>query len=177
LRGWQDSDLEPFASMNADPRVMEFFPEALSRDASKDLYRKIRRHLDEKGFGLWVVEIPGEATFAGFTGLSTPAFESYFTPCIEIGWRLCFAFQGKGYATEAARAALRIGFDDFKFSEIVSFTVASNKRSRRVMEKIGMVHDGETFLHPSLPEGHPLSLHVLYRKKGPEDFANACTSS
>ena len=100
------------------------------------------------------------------TVLRVPSFETHFTPCVEIGWRLAAAFWNRGYATEGARAALAFGFEQLGLDEIVSYTVPGNVRSRRVMEKIGMVHDpGGDFEHPLLPPGHHLSRHVLYRLK------------
>jgi RimJ/RimL family protein N-acetyltransferase len=128
------------------------------------LIARIQATFDERGFGLWAVEIVGVAPFAGFIGLSVPRFEAHFTPCVEIGWRLAAEHWGRGYATEGARAALAFGLDTLKLKEIVSFTVPENVRSRRVMEKIGMRHDEPgDFEHPLLPEGHPLRRHVLYR--------------
>jgi len=109
------------------------------------------------------VEIKGRAPFAGFIGLAIPRFESRFTPCVEIGWRLAAEFWGQGYATEGARAALAFGFESLQLAEILSFTVPENLRSRRVMEKLGMAHDPQNdFDHPLLPAGHRLSRHVLY---------------
>jgi ribosomal-protein-alanine N-acetyltransferase len=152
--------------MNADPRVMEYFPATLSREQSDELADHIEEHLALRKFGLWVLEIPGVTPFAGFVGLSVPAFDTHFTPCVEIGWRLAAEHWGLGYATEAARAALAFGFDSLRLEEIVSFTVPANTRSRRVMERIGMRHDPTgDFDHPALPDGHPLRRHVLYRSR------------
>src|SRR5438552_3901183 len=107
---------------------------------------------------------PPSPPFAGFVGLSVPRFESHFTPCVEIGWRLAAPYWGRGYATEGARAALAVGFETLGLGEIVSSTVPANLRSRRVMEKIGMARDpDDDFDHPALPEGHRLRRHVLYR--------------
>ena len=118
---------------------------------------RIEAHFKEHGFGLWGVEIPGIAPFAGYVGLSIPRFEAAFTPCIEIGWRLDAAYWNRGYATEGARAALDFAFRCLQAEEIVSFTVPANVRSRRVMEKLGMTHsDSDDFDHPLLAEGHPL---------------------
>jgi len=120
--------------------------------------------LEQRGFGLWAVEITGFAPFAGFVGLNVPRFESHFTPCVEIGWRLSREFWHRGYATEGARAALTFGFDTLGLNEIVSFTAPSNAASRRVMEKIGMRRNpDDDFDHPLVPEGHPIRRHVLYR--------------
>ena len=164
LRTWRESDLAPFAALNADPRVMEFFPKLLTREESDRRVDQIKDHLDRHGFGLWAVEVKGVADFIGFVGLNVPTFIAHFTPCVEIGWRLARAQWGKGYASEGARAALAFGFDRLGLAEIVSFTAVSNLRSRRVMERIGMQHRAaEDFDHPKLPEGHKLRRHVLYR--------------
>jgi RimJ/RimL family protein N-acetyltransferase len=164
LRRWRPEDREPFAAINADPRVMEHFPALLSRDESDASVDRIEGHFAQRGFGLWAVELPSVAPFIGFIGLSVPRIEAHFTPCVEIGWRLAADHWGRGYATEGARAALAFGFDELGLAEIVSYTVPANDRSRRVMEKIGMSHDeAGDFDHPLLPAGHPLSRHVLYR--------------
>ena len=119
---------------------------------------------DQRGFGLWAVEVNNVAPFIGFIGLSVPRFDAHFTPCVEIGWRLSADHWGHGYATEGAAAALAFAFDVVGLNEVVSFTVPANVRSRRIMEKIGMKQEPtEDFDHPSLPEGHPLQRHVLYR--------------
>jgi RimJ/RimL family protein N-acetyltransferase len=164
LRPWRDDDRAPFAAMNADPRVMEFFPDRLDRGRSDALIERIRAHFAERGFGLWAVEAPGVAPFIGFAGLAVPRFAARFTPCVEVGWRLAFAHWGRGYATEAARLALADGFGRLALPAVVSFTAAGNRRSRAVMERLGMRRDpAEDFDHPDLPEGHPLRRHVLYR--------------
>ena len=143
---------------------MEHFPTVLSRKDSDALATRIDEHFAERGFGLWAVEIPGVAPFAGFIGLSVPGFQARFMPCVEIGWRLAAEHWGRGYATEGARAALAFGFDVLGLSEIVSFTTAGNLPSLRVMERLGMRRDpADDFDHPTLPEGHPLRRHVLYR--------------
>ncbi len=130
LRGWRDDDLEPFAALNADPRVMEHFPGLLSRRESYTFaHERIEPHFAERGFGLWAVEVPGVAPFIGFVGLQAPLFEAHFTPCVEIGWRLAVTHWGRGYATEAAGAAVGFGFDEAGLDEIVSFTVPANVRS------------------------------------------------
>lgn len=164
LRPWRDQDRAAFAAMNADERVMEFFPRRLSRAESDALADSIQAHFATHGFGLWAVEVPGIAPFIGFAGLAVPRFTAAFTPCVEIGWRLAVDHWGKGYATEAARLALAYGFETAGLDEIVSFTTAANARSRAVMERLGMHRDpADDFDHPSLPDGHPLRRHVLYR--------------
>jgi RimJ/RimL family protein N-acetyltransferase len=164
LRGWRDEDREPFATLNADPDVMEHLTSVLSRAASDRLVDAIVDGWAEHGFGLWAVELRRDGRLVGFTGLSRPSFEAPFTPAVEVGWRLARDAWGHGYATEAARAALAYGFETVGLDEIVSFTVPSNARSRRVMERLGMTHDAaDDFDHPKLPDGHRLRRHVLYR--------------
>lgn len=143
---------------------MEFLPSTLSRQESDALAARIEAHLAERGWGLWAVEVPTVAPFAGYVGLATPRFESHFTPCVEVGWRLAAQHWGRGYATEGARAAIAFGFDHLKLDEIVSFTVPANLRSRRVMERLGMTHEpADDFDHPAFAVEHPLRRHVLYR--------------
>jgi RimJ/RimL family protein N-acetyltransferase len=172
LRAWRDADREPFASINANPVVMEFYPACLSRAESDQVADGIENHFRERGFGLFAVQLRHDGTFIGFIGLSVPRFVADFTPCVEIGWRLAAAYWGQGLATEGARAALRYGFETLTLHEIVAFTVPGNARSRRVMEKLGMTHDpADDFNHPGLPEGHPMRRHVPYRLKGNQSGA------
>jgi RimJ/RimL family protein N-acetyltransferase len=174
LRLWRDEDLAAFAALNADPVVMEHFPKLLDRAESDALAARFRDHFEYHGFGNWAVEVPGIAEFIGFVGLTVPRFEAHFTPCVEIGWRLAHAYWGRGYATEAARAALEFGLGQLTLDEIVSFTVPANRRSWRVMERIGMTRNpADDFDHPALAEGHLLRRHVLYRARAPESFPAA----
>lgn len=164
LRGWRDSDLPAFAAMSADPRVMAHFPGVLDRAESDAVAARIRAHFAARGFGFWALEVPGVAPFAGFVGLSMPSFPAHFTPCVEIGWRLAQAYWGRGYASEAARAALRFGFASLRLDEIVALTAVGNEPSRKVMQRLGMTRSpADDFDHPRLPEGHRLRRHVLYR--------------
>ncbi len=166
LRRWRDDDLPAFAALNSDPRVMEFFPKPLDRAESDARAAQIRECFDRDGYGLWAVEVRGVADFIGFVGLWAPTYEAHFTPCVEVGWRLACDHWGQGYATEAARASLDFGFRQLGLVEIVSLTVPANRRSSQVMERIGMTRSPlDDFDHPSLPEGHPLRRHVLYRAR------------
>jgi len=174
LRRWRDADREPFAALNADPVVMAHMPALLDRAASDAFVDRTGVHFDQHGFGLWAVEVPGVSDFIGYVGLAVPRFSAAFTPCVEVGWRLARAHWGKGYATEAARAALSFGFLTAGLSEIVSFTVPANTRSIAVMQRLGMTHDpADDFAHPSLPADHPLSHHVLYRLSADHGLASA----
>jgi ribosomal-protein-alanine N-acetyltransferase len=164
LRRWQQSDREPFARLNADPRVMEFFPGVLTLEESNALVDRIEDRFLERGFGFCAAELRQDHSFIGFIGLGVPSFQAHFTPCVEIGWRLATEYWGRGLATEGARAMGRYAFDVLKLDALVSFAVTGNMRSRRVMEKLGMRRDpAEDFDHPKLTEGHPLRRHVLYR--------------
>lgn len=190
LRPWQASDMPAFAALNADARVMRYFPHVLSRQESDSLARKIQDFIHTRGWGLWAVAVKEKEPFIGFVGLSIPAsapLQSVLaalppppphtqpaaalprTPCVEIGWRLAYEHWHKGYATEAARAVLATAFTRLRLPEVVSFTAAINTPSRRVMENIGLRHAGECFDHPALPENSPLRAHVLYRLTR-EDF-------
>jgi len=156
--------------MNADPRVMHYLPGPLSREDSDRFIGQIDAHFDRHGFGLWAVEVPELVPFAGFIGLSIPAFDAHFTPCVEIGWRLAAGQWGRGYATEGARAVLSFGFETLQLGEIVSFTVPDNLRSRRVMERIGMAYNpADDFDYPVRAGGPPPRRHVLYRVKRTPD--------
>jgi ribosomal-protein-alanine N-acetyltransferase len=164
LRRWRRSDREPFARMNADPAVMEHFPAALTREQSDDLIERIEAGFERDGFGLWALEVIETGDFVGFTGLSVPAFEAHFTPAVEVGWRLARPAWGNGYATEAGRAALELGFSRARIEQIVSFATLANVRSRAVMKRLAMSHDpSEDFDHPDIPAGHPQRRHALYR--------------
>jgi RimJ/RimL family protein N-acetyltransferase len=168
LRRWRPADREPFAALNADPEVMAYFPDRLTREQSDLVVARIEADLERDGYGLWALETKAGGEFIGFTGLSPVTYETPFTPAVEVGWRLARAAWGNGYATEAARAALAFGFDEVGLEEIVSFATVGNTRSRAVMERIGMERDPDgDFEHPRLPVGHPLAPHVLYRIAAP----------
>jgi 3-dehydroquinate dehydratase/shikimate dehydrogenase len=164
LRQWKQEDLEPFSSLNADPKVMEYFPGLKTKEESDHSVSLMSGHIKKCGWGFWAASLAEAGEFIGFIGLEDVHFKTDFTPAVEIGWRLAFKYWGKGYATEGALASLRYGFETLKLDEIVSFTAVGNMRSRAVMERIGMRHDSKgDFDHPKLSEGHPLRRHVLYR--------------
>lgn len=164
LRSWKESDLKPFAVMNADPKVREYFPSVLTSEQSDADVAAIQNEINKKGFGFWAIELVHGGDFIGFCGLHDVSLQSHFTPCVEIGWRLAVPYWGRGYATEAAQAALQYGFEKLILPEIVALTAVANWRSRRVMEKIGMHRNPkDDFDHPNIADGHPLRRHVLYR--------------
>jgi len=131
---------------------------------------RIEEHFRSNGFGLYAAELQTDGRFIGYVGLQTTTFEAHFVPCVEIGWRLASDVWGQGLATEGARAVVRYAFQELRLDEIVSFTVPANRRSTRVMQKIGMTRDAaDDFEHPNLPIGHALRRHVLYRLANPGD--------
>ena len=171
LRPWCHADLAPFAAMSADPAVMEFLAPLAEPGACEAWAARLQAHWREHGFGRWVVELPGTASFVGLVGLAMIPYRAHFTPAVEIAWRLARPHWGCGYAAEAARAALDYGFDELGLGEIVAVTVPANGRSRRVMERLSMTRDpADDYEHPNLPEG-PLKRHVLYRLRNPKAAA------
>jgi len=166
IRPWQDEDRDPFSRLNADREVMKYFPSTLTRERSDALIDSARERIGDDGFCFSPIEEKATGRFLGFAGLSRPRYATPlpFDPCVEIGWRPARFAWGQGFATEAARAWLRIGFETLGLDEIVSFTTVVNQRSRRVMERLGMRRNpADDFLHPALEPGDPLRPHVLYR--------------
>ena len=167
LRQWKLSDYKPFAALNADPEVMRYFPSPLTEAESNALAFKLETIIARKGWGFWAVELRAEQRFIGFVGLNTPA-DLPFSPCVEIGWRLARDTWGKGYASEAARASLDFAFDTLDLEEVVAFTPVQNRRSRTVMQRLGMTDSGQNFEHPFVPDGCEYREHVLYRISRPQ---------
>ncbi len=162
IRQWKPSDREPFAVLNADPRVMAFFPSTLTRSDSDAMADRCQSLIEERGWGLWAAESKATQEIIGFVGLHIPIPELPFSPCVEVGWRLAFQHWGKGFATEAARGALRVGFELLSLPEIVSFCAVQHFKSRAVMARLGMRESG-SFEHPSVPIGSMIRQHCLYR--------------
>lgn len=163
LRAFRDGDRDPFASLNADPVVMEHFQFPLDRATSDLFVDRIQACWADRGWGLWAVEVPGVMPFVGYVGLWPAPFVTEHT--VEVGWRLAQRAWGHGYAPEAARAALEFGFERHGLDEVVSFTVPQNGNSRRVMDKIGLIRDpSRDFDHPNVDAAaHPhLVRHVFY---------------
>jgi ribosomal-protein-alanine N-acetyltransferase len=164
LRRWRDDDREAFAALNADPIVMAHFPALLSRERSDAVLDLIEGGFEDHGFGLWAVEQRDSGELLGMTGLQAVPFLAPFTPAVEVGWRLFTTAWGHGYATEAATASLRFGFETAGLAEIVAMTTPANARSIAVMERLRMSRErADDFEHPRLPAGHALRRHVLYR--------------
>ncbi|WP_422133977.1 GNAT family N-acetyltransferase [Endozoicomonas sp. ALD040] len=163
LRQWSENDFLPFAEMCGDKEVMEHFPKLQTQEESFEMGRKILSLINERGWGFWAVEVPNQHIFIGFVGLHTPTNKMPFSPCVEIGWRLSKHYWGKGYATEAAKEALKYAFNTLNLNEVVSFTTLANDRSKAVMQKIGMHNSNQKFMHPDIEVSHPQCEHVLYK--------------
>ena len=161
LRSWKASDISDYIKINQDPMVMKYFPNKLSAQETLNHFHKMQAHFVELNYGLFALELKEENRFVGFTGFSHPQFKSFFTPCVEIGWRINWAYWDKGIATEAAKACLDFGFRNLNLEKIVSFTSIHNLASEKVMQKIGMQKLTE-FDHPNLETNHYLCKHVLY---------------
>ena len=171
LAPWTERDLAPFAALNGDPEVMRYFPRTMSAEESDALAGRLRAMWAEHGYGLSAVRRKADDAFVGMVGIQKVLNPVYsFAPAVEVGWRLARPFWRQGYASEAAHAALAWGFDVLGLSEIVAFTTVTNLPSRAVMTHLGMSYDpASDFLHPLLPDNHPLWPHVLYRLRA-EDF-------
>lgn len=176
LRDWKTQDLPAFARLNDDERVMEYFLKKLSYTETVEFYNRIQDEFRTYGLGLYAVEEKMTHAFIGYVGLHHVTFDVDFTPSIEIGWRLLPEFWDKGYATEAAAACLDYAKNELKLKEIVSFTSLLNKRSERVMQKIGMARIKE-FNHPLVDPNHPLYRHVLYRLNYETASVNDCRTN
>jgi RimJ/RimL family protein N-acetyltransferase len=164
LRQWRDTDLDPWAAMNADPEVMEHFPSVMTREESAAFMTRIRAAIDHRGWGLWAVSVVDGAPFIGFIGLQPVVDPVMPVNGVEVGWRLARSAWGHGYASEGARAALAYAFEELSLPEVISFTSTTNERSQAVMRRIGLTRDpADDFDHPKVPEGSRLRRHVLYR--------------
>ncbi len=162
FRNWKNSDLDSFVKMNSDEKVMEFFPNTLSPQESQSNLEKIQLHFEQKGYTWFAVEELSSQNIIGFIGLWYQNFDFELAPFVEIGWRLIPPYWGKGYATEGAKACIQYGFNTLELDSIYSMTAIVNKRSERVMQKIGMCKITE-FNHPKLAKGNWLERHLLYK--------------
>ena len=166
MRRWQESDREPFAALNGDAETMKYFPATLDRAASDALIDRLEAGFDERGYGLWALEVAASGQFIGFTGLNPMPDGVPGAGGMEVGWRLARHAWHHGYATEAARAALTVAFDGVGLDEIWSMTAVLNEPSQAVMRRIGLTEVAR-FDHPRVPEDSPLRPHVTYHRRAP----------
>lgn len=164
LRPWREADRAPLAALTGDPATMQYFRLTRSREQSDAWLDRTVAHFARHGYGLWAVEAPGVAGLIGFVGLNTIPDDIPVHAPVELVWTLGAAFWGRGYAPEAARAAIADGFARFDFPEVVGYTTTMNLPSRRGMEKLGMHLDPmASFDHPHIAPGSVLRRHVVYR--------------
>ncbi len=161
LRRWRDPDRDAYAAMNADPVVMRYFPAPLDRADSDASVDGIEELFDRQGFGLWALEVPGTGEFIGFTGLNPMPDGVPGAGGMEVGWRLARQAWHQGYATEAAVAAVGVGFNGVGLDRIYSMTAVLNVPSQAVMRRLGMTPYAH-FEHPKVTAGHPLRPHLVY---------------
>jgi RimJ/RimL family protein N-acetyltransferase len=173
MRRWRDADRAPFAAMNADPEVMRYFPATLDRAASDSYLDRIEALFQRQGFGLWALEEAATGRFLGFTGLNPMPAGVPGAGGMEVGWRLARQAWHQGFATEAARAALDVGFRGVGLAEIWSMTTVLNEPSQAVMRRLGMTLHSY-FDHPGVEPGHPVRPHVVYRLARPRQNENVC---
>jgi RimJ/RimL family protein N-acetyltransferase len=164
LRGWRDDDLDTLAAINADPEVMRYILDGSVRDRrqSADGLRRMKREWEELGYGRYAVEVHATGQLIGWAGLAIPDFLPSVMPAVEIGWRLARSSWGHGYATEAATAALRFGFEQAGLDRVISIRHLENDRSARVMEKLGLTFDFETVI-PGFDQ--PVAVHAITRDR------------
>ena len=163
LRNWISSDLAPFLKMSQDEEVMQYFPNLLNEEDSKNFIARMQLHYKEHGFCYFAVDELNSEKFIGFVGILHQNFKSNYTPSVDIGWRLMKSAWGNGYATEAAKACLDYAFSELKLNEVYSFATLNNKGSEAVMKKIGMNYI-DTFNHPYLIEYGDLKKCIVYTK-------------
>jgi RimJ/RimL family protein N-acetyltransferase len=165
FRPWQDRDRAPFAAMNADPVVMRYFPNLMSREESDEALDRYNLQLDRDGFTMFALEDRTTAELLGILGAQTMRFEipNLTQPAVEIGWRLAAHAQGRGLATEGARAILTHLRTTTSLREVVAITTPDNLPSQNIMRKLGMIPRPElTFDHPLIAPDHLRRQHVLY---------------
>ncbi len=149
FRNWQAADIPQLHQINTTPKVMEFFPGLATLEQTEELIQRMQKIFDEKGYCYFAVDELETGNFIGFIGLGEALFESSFTPCTDIGWRLSERYWGNGYATEGAQRCLVYAFEVLGLKSIKAIAPAVNVKSIQVMEKIGMHHE-LNFKHPKL---------------------------
>lgn len=168
LREWTDADRATYAGFVADPEVRRFYPTLLTRQQSDEAIDRFIAFLKRDGYGLLAVERKADGELIGDVGIIPVDMSIRGNPPVEIGWLLGRRYWGNGYAPEAAQAWIHYAFTTLGFAEIVAWTSVTNLPSQRVMQKLGMSYYPEDdFLHPRIPEDHPLRPHVLYRIRRP----------
>jgi RimJ/RimL family protein N-acetyltransferase len=161
FRTWTEHDIAPMAAINADVAVMQHFPSTQSKEETINFVERMQQQQSEHGYCYFALDELETGRLIGFTGLAYKDFETDFTPCTDIGWRLASTAWNRGYATEAAKRCLQYGFQHMGLKEIVSMAPLANVKSITVMQKAGM-HFIKTFQHPLLLNNERLRDCALY---------------
>jgi RimJ/RimL family protein N-acetyltransferase len=168
VRPWRDADSEPFFAINSDPEVMRHIRPIADRAESDAGIARQHAAQAELGFCFWAIERKEDGAFLGFCGLRPSVPDSPIADDIEIGWRLGSLYWGQGYAHEAARASLDWAWANLDVPRIVSITVSANRRSWKLMQRLGMDRRPDLdFLHPTLADDDPLRPHIAYVAERP----------
>jgi RimJ/RimL family protein N-acetyltransferase len=168
LRQWREDDVDALAAVNADRNVMRYFYTPLTREQTTRMIASYESSFASHGFGPWAIEVAATEELIGLAGLIHVRFDAHFTPAVQLIAKFAAHTWRQHYASEAAREAIRDGFERVGIEEIVAFTPRSNEPSWRGMASLGMTHDPvDDFVHPDLPDDHPLREHVLYRLRNP----------
>jgi RimJ/RimL family protein N-acetyltransferase len=168
IRPWRDEDSEPFFDINSDPEVLRFLGPPGSRSESDTAIERQRALQAELGYCFWALERREDGALLGFCGLKPGVAGTPVADDLEIGWRLGSPYWSRGYALEAASACLDWAFAALDVPRIVAITVAANRRSWGLMERLGMRRRPDLdFLHPALADGDPLKPHIAYVKDRP----------
>ncbi len=161
FRIWRNDDIDAMAAISADPHVMRYFPAVATREQTASFIARMQSMYEERGYCYFALETLDDGKFIGFTGLMWQEYETTFTPCTDIGWRLAASAWGRGYATEAAVRCLQYGFEEAKLEKIVATAPRINLPSIHVMQKAGMQYL-QDFTHPRLKGNLRLERCVLY---------------
>lgn len=167
FRNWNSKDLDEFVKLNSDKEVMEYFPELLSKKKVVDLIEKLKHHFKKNGFTYYATEVLETKEFIGMIGLAHQKYKTIYTPAIDIGWRLKKSAWGNGYATEGAKRCLEYAFNELNIQKVIAVCTVHNKKSEKVMQKIGMVKKG-SFMHPEVSMYPEYQHHFCYQIHKPE---------
>lgn len=140
LRRWRESDRDDFASLNADPEVMEDLGGPLSRKDSDAKLDRFAASFEATGLGRFVIEAR-HGGFLGYAGIMAASADHPLGAHFDIGWRLRREVWGQGYATEAAARALIDAFERRALPEVLAYTSADNLRSQAVMNRLNLARD------------------------------------
>ena len=159
LRGWRPEDFAPYCAMLADAETARFVTRHGRPYGPREVWAEmafLAGHWQLRGYGMFVVEERATGAFLGRVGPLQP--EGW--PGFEIAWGLTPEARGKGYAVEAARAAIRWSFETLGIEAVISLIDPRNEASRRVAERVGERLTGRQFA----PFADPCDIWELRRQ-------------